>query len=106
METQDYPALYAAADGAAAKAQGHFYRWLAVNLISLTAAPGLSAFAEHGSLGVVLQLVALIIGFGCTIYLETFQPQRRWYRARALAESVKTLAWRYAMRAAPFEGED
>ena len=28
--------------------------------------------------------------------------QQDWYRCRALAESVKTLTWRYIMRAAPF----
>ncbi len=30
------------------------------------------------------------------------KPEQRWYRCRALAESVKTLTWRYMMRAAPF----
>ena len=28
--------------------------------------------------------------------------QQDWYRCRAIAESVKTLTWRYIMRAAPF----
>ncbi len=106
MQNHDYPALFAAADAAATRAQRHFYGWLAVNLISLTAAAGISPFADQSSLGVFLEMIALVIGFGCTIYLETIQPQRRWYRARALAESVKTLTWRYIMRAAPFEGED
>lgn len=106
MEEHDYPALYAAADAAATRAQRHFYGWLAVNLISLTAAAGISPFADGSSLGVFLQMIALVIGFACTIYLEAIQPQRRWYRARALAESVKTWTWRYVMRAAPFEGED
>ena len=29
---------------------------------------------------------------------------RDWYQCRALAESVKTLTWRYSMRAEPFDG--
>jgi hypothetical protein len=30
------------------------------------------------------------------------QPERLWYEGRALAESAKTLAWRYAVGAEPF----
>lgn len=32
------------------------------------------------------------------------KPEQDWYRCRAVAESVKTLTWRYVMRAAPFGG--
>ncbi|MBN8997651.1 MAG: DUF4231 domain-containing protein [Rhizobiales bacterium] len=106
MEQQDYPGLYAAADAASARAQRGFFGWLAVNLVSLTAAAGLSPYAEESPAFAFLQLLTLVIGLGCTVYIEGIQPQRRWYRGRALAESVKTLTWRYVMRAAPFEGED
>jgi len=105
MEKRDYPGLYAAADMAATRAQRGFFGWLAVNLTSLTAAAGLSPYAEESALFAFLQMLTLVIGLGCTVYIEGIQPQRRWYRARALAESVKTLTWRYVMRAAPFEGE-
>jgi hypothetical protein len=106
MENSDYPGLYAAADAAAAGAQRRFFGWLALNLTSLTAAAGLSPYAEESWVAAFLQMITLVIGLGCTVYIEGLQPQRRWYRARALAESVKTLTWRYVMRAAPFEGEE
>jgi hypothetical protein len=106
MNNGDYPGLFAAADAAAARAQRGFFGWLALNLTSLTAAAGLSPYAEESGRFALLQMVTLVIGLGCTVYIEGIQPQRRWYRARALAESVKTLTWRYVMRAAPFEGED
>ena len=32
--------------------------------------------------------------------------ERLWFGCRAIAESVKTTAWRYAMRAKPFHSED
>jgi len=32
----------------------------------------------------------------------TVQPERTWYQGRAVAESVKTLAWRYAVAGNPF----
>lgn len=106
MENADYPGLYAAADAAAGRAQRGFFGWLALNLVSLTVAAGLSPYADRSWVFALLQMVALVIGLGCTVYIEGLQPQRRWYRTRALAESVKTLTWRYVMRAAPFEGED
>ena len=31
------------------------------------------------------------------------KPDQDWYKCRALAESIKTSAWRYAMRAQPFD---
>ena len=33
------------------------------------------------------------------------KPEQGWYRCRALAESIKTLTWRYMMRATPFDGQ-
>ncbi len=32
----------------------------------------------------------------------TLQPERTWYQGRAVAESVKSLAWRYAVAGLPF----
>jgi magnesium-transporting ATPase (P-type) len=31
------------------------------------------------------------------------KPEQSWYKGRALAESVKTSSWKFAMRAAPFD---
>src|SRR5262249_42627355 len=35
-----------------------------------------------------------------------FRPEQTWYKCRALAESVKTMTWRYMMKAAPFDAAD
>ncbi len=35
-----------------------------------------------------------------------WKPQSKWYESRAIAESVKTMSWRYLMKAKPFEGPD
>lgn len=34
------------------------------------------------------------------------RPERLWYSGRAVAESIKTLVWRYVTRAEPFHGSD
>jgi hypothetical protein len=69
---------------------------LIVTLLSMLNLP-IAGFA-------LLQALALFTSLGLTIYLSFVQPQRVWYGARALAESVKTVTWRYVMRAEPYEG--
>lgn len=34
--------------------------------------------------------------------LRTDEPEERWYDGRALAESAKSLAWRFSVGAMPF----
>ena len=34
------------------------------------------------------------------------RPDRFWYAGRAVAESIKTITWRYVCRAEPFQGDD
>src|SRR5690606_15189811 len=40
------------------------------------------------------------------IFIGYQKPDRIWYNARAVAESVKTLTWRYMMRAEPFQATE
>lgn len=58
--------------------------------------PELTAFqfAEAALIALAL-LMRLIRGFT--------RPERLWYEARAVAESVKSLAWRYAVGGEPFQ---
>jgi len=56
-------------------------------------------------------IAAMVIGLGFLIALTSelatwvHQPERDWYSGRALAESARTLAWRYAVGADPFPAE-
>ena len=50
-------------------------------------------------------LLGFISAFGCELALLILRPERTWYEGRAVAESVKTLAWRYAVCADPFPKE-
>jgi hypothetical protein len=55
-----------------------------------------------------IDVAAIVIAVGFLIALASelatwvHQPERNWYSGRALAESAKTLAWRYAVAADPF----
>ncbi len=45
---------------------------------------------------------ALLFGVFCTLFLLQSKPDKQWYDARAIAESVKTIAWRYMAGADPY----
>jgi SMODS and SLOG-associating 2TM effector domain 1/SMODS and SLOG-associating 2TM effector domain 3 len=54
-------------------------------------------------LAAVATVVALIGAVIVEIWLLTDRPEEAWYDGRALAESAKTLAWRFAVGGAPFD---
>jgi hypothetical protein len=47
-------------------------------------------------------LLAFVVAAFAEILLIKMQPERDWYSGRAIAESTKTLAWRYAVQGEPF----
>jgi hypothetical protein len=52
-------------------------------------------------------MLVLLIVLAALLSLKFFRRQdQKWYQARALAESVKTLSWRFAMKAHPFASQD
>lgn len=106
MRENEFPALYAAADTAAKKAQGHFFWALGLNLGSLVIATILSVVNYPNIWFAVAQAVFLLLSLGLAIYLAYNQPQKIWYSTRALAESIKTVSWRYMMCAEPYNTAD
>ena len=106
MKEADYPALYSAADAASQENQRKFLLALAGNLGCLGFAAALSVIDIPTIWFSVLQTGLLLVGMGLTIFLGTRSPQRFWYGTRALAESAKTVTWRFMMRAEPFEGDE
>lgn len=57
-------------------------------------------------LGAASAATAMLISLVPAAWLAARNPQRAWYEGRAAAESIKTLAWKYAVRATPFAGEE
>ncbi|RZJ99374.1 MAG: DUF4231 domain-containing protein, partial [Flavobacterium sp.] len=48
--------------------------------------------------------IIVFLGLIGTVLMMIFQPDKSWYIGRAIAESIKTLSWRYMMRSQPFDG--
>ena len=106
MQEQDFPALFLSADDLSLESQTHFFRALKLHLLLLVAATILSISSIlHWSIS-ALQLLALLGALSCSVYLFGRRPDRYWYAGRAVAESIKTITWRYVCRAEPFQGDD
>lgn len=106
MQEQDFPALYRSADDLSSKFQAYFFRALKLHLVLLVIAAILSITSiSHWSVA-VFQLLALLGALSCSIYLFGWRPDRYWYAGRAVAESIKTITWRYVCRAEPFQEDD
>lgn len=102
MKQIDFPSIYQSADELSLASQGLFFRFLFCNLFFLVVAAGISIANSSEILCAVVQVIVLLFALGSSIYLYAVRPDRDWYSARAIAESVKTLTWRYISKAEPF----
>lgn len=106
MNEENFPALYRSANELSLESQTHFFHALKLHLVLLVVAAILSIVSiPHWSIA-ALQLLALLGALSCSIYLFGKRPDRYWYAGRAVAESIKTITWRYVCRAEPFQGDN
>lgn len=110
LRQEDLPALYQAADLNSVEAQRSFLRRSAIGLIMVVLAAGAGGLitiwdipGTNADLMGIGAAAAFAIAMLVRISLLTDQPERVWYGGRAVAESAKTLAWRYSVGGAPFE---
>lgn len=102
----EYPALYQAASELSQKSQNAFYRAFLLHMVLLAIATVISIINSTCAEMAILQAMVLLGALMCAVYLFASRPDRQWYGGRAVAESIKTLTWRYVSKAEPFEGED
>lgn len=102
--TQDFPAVFQAADQHAARTQKQYFRMLAAQYFCLFVASLLTLISGtiDQTLALTLYFALLVSGALAALNLGTSKPNENWYRFRALAESCKTLSWRYMMGSEPF----
>jgi conflict system pore-forming effector with SLATT domain len=105
---QDYPAVFLAADRASSSAQEKYLSLTRGTLILLVAGAGFAAASPVFSLDsvrsvfAVTSAVLLAASLLLTLYLKAQKPEQLWYGGRAVAESAKSMAWRYMTQAAPY----
>lgn len=114
FEQRGLPALYYAADKTSLWSQTIYLRLFSAVLALTVMAPVAiivgTAYPRLAQPARFLAAIGLIISLVLTGRIKESQKERTWYGARAVAESVKTIAWRFAMAAEPFpaslNGED
>jgi SMODS and SLOG-associating 2TM effector domain 3/SMODS and SLOG-associating 2TM effector domain 1 len=100
------PALFRSADRASLEGQQsarEYVRWaLMFGLVAAVA--GLFEVRISGSIDLAAGIGALAFAASLilTMGMSSRQLESRWYEGRAVAESVKTLAWRFAVGGQPF----
>ena len=102
LEDNDLPGLYHAADTESINAQKYFFNSLKIYLILLIVAAGISFYFPESKVGAFWSIVLFLATLGILIWLRVKKPDDIWYNGRAVAESVKTRAWRWMMRAEPY----
>jgi hypothetical protein len=102
----DYPAIYKEADNISNKTQKNY---LGILLIFLGMLFFSSLLFSYFNSIIVIKIVNIIISFLIVILSFVFHFnnfQGKWYNARAVAESIKTISWRYAVKAEPYNIPD
>lgn len=105
LSNSGLPRIFHSVDQASGRGQQNAVRWSAVQLILLVVSALFGAASKGFNIPALLGWLALAASLVPTLLLASGGAQRTWYRGRAAAESVKTLAWKYAVRGAPFDVE-
>lgn len=100
------PALYNAADAASSDAQRRYLRLVRADLTLIVLGAVLtSASVSSDDLRSALAMLGALVltgGLVLTGVIGATHHKANWFVARAVAESVKTLSWRFAMCAEPY----
>lgn len=105
-QTFEYPALYGAADEGSNTAQRSFLWTIRLEYFLLFVISVISSFRVYiQHFEIIVTFILFALG-GIFTFKVIKKLDQDWYRCRALAESVKTSAWRFSMRAHPFEDAD
>lgn len=99
---ESYPGLYQSANLASLGAQKTYFVALFFYLCLLVLAASLSWWWEGGVWSAILAALLFLVTLGILILLRVKRPDDIWYNGRAVAESVKTISWKWMMRSEPY----
>ncbi len=108
MGREDLPGIYYSASDASQSAQRTFLLLIKINisllvLLAVISAINISSIKEHyQSLIPLSSAILMVISIVITFVTEFGKYEKKWYDGRAIAESLKTLSWKFMMKAEPF----
>ena len=106
LDFEDLPALYRSADALSAESQSTYLRLVFAEYSLLVCCACMTISPIHKGWYFLIYTTLFCLALASFIYRYVNKPDQVWYQARALAESIKTLSWKYAMRAEPFDSSD
>jgi hypothetical protein len=102
MKDHLYPALYESADSASNRTQRILVGITKAYLILATASVAANTFLPKASWAAVITAALLLLTMLVPVFMIFRKYSDTWYRARALAESIKTATWKFMMHSEPF----
>jgi len=108
VDDRDLPGLYQIANGSSNSEQNKYFIALASYLILLFVA-AIYASYDHDYPNPIYKITSAILFFATLaiiIWMRIIKPEANWYNGRAVAESVKTRAWRWMMKAEPYDSSN
>lgn len=102
----DFPGIYEEADSISNRTQKRYLQVLKIFLgLLLVSSVLFTYFSNIWEVKLINAIVSLgILALSFIFCFVNFQGI--WYNARAVAESIKTISWRYALRAEPYDISD
>jgi hypothetical protein len=108
LHSDDLPSMFREADKVSLAAQRRFTRLKALDLAFLIVAAAFGSLVLNERLDKILVALAIAtvmtIGLILSVTLQRLRPERAWFDGRVIAESVKTLSYRYMMRSEQYKG--
>ncbi|TDC89298.1 DUF4231 domain-containing protein [Saccharopolyspora aridisoli] len=105
LRLDDHPGLFQAADQASLAGQRRFLHAVRARLtLSILAAVSAAFTVQSGPAdwAAVVTALCFVGTLGVEVLVLRGRPSKTWYQGRALAESAKSLTWRYAVGGDPF----
>ncbi len=98
-----YPGIYSSADASSSAAQKWYLVLCALRLLSLVSVAAVAAFSVLiDRWAPIIAIAPISIAVASEIVLLVLRPDRRWHQCRTVAETAKSLAWRYQVGGRPF----
>ncbi|MFF2596462.1 DUF4231 domain-containing protein [Priestia megaterium] len=99
----EFPLIFDSADKASSIAQREYILLIKLQLTFLLLSTILSVFTVFYRGFLLLVVISMLGSLFVTYLMKTRKKERIWFDGRAVAESIKTLSWRYMMGAGPFK---
>jgi hypothetical protein len=110
MAMKDYPTLVRHYDSVSLQGQSRYLQFIGLELIVAMGAAFASDVLHHLDpmwLQIVGWVVIILLALGLAVQLVRLvkREDQSWFEGRAVAESAKTLTWRFMMKVQPFHVE-